>query len=671
MLRKRLLPCLLGSLLAAAVGAAFVSPASAGTYTVNSCGNAGNPGPPDWDWEATGGSTDYTTYFWTMNGCGGSAGIVRHFEPVTIPAGAYFAWKFHAPVGTYIKSTHLVQQIRYRAPGAYDSIIAERADGSRALVSSLVGTGDVNAIQGDQTYDMPASGSPTTSFRAELGCQTVNNCYGNYGGWPGNEWSIWAVATTLTDPSTPSFSAVGGTGWQATPLDGTDTITYSVGDSGSGVSEVRYYVDGVLNASNLSSCTAAVSVPCPLSASGQFLLDTTRLSEGQHTISLIALDWSANATAQADKQLTITVRRPPHASSSAPVATSDPSSNGGGSPAVGDHLTGNAGGWSGDGNTYTYQWQRCDSQGLNCAAIDGATALGYTPTSVDVGHTLVFCVTATNSGGSATSCSAPTPVVVASHPSPASTSDRPGEGAAPASAGGASGGTLVGGSPGGSSPAHGAANGNPAAERVVLTAFTNNRSSAQKVKFGKRASISGRLVGPDGSPISGATLSVQVQTAVPGAAMADSAQVVTGRDGRFTYVAPAGPSRVIRFGYRTYTSDTAFADTTDVRLLVRAGVTMKATPTRVRNRHATVFTGRLLGKPLAKRGVVVDLQVFFRKQWRTFAAPRTNKQGAYRFKYRFMAGAATWKFRARVRRVLEYPYELGYSAKRVKVRVLP
>ena len=98
------------------------------------------------------------------------------------------------------------------------------------------------------------------------------------------------------------------------------------------------------------------------------------------------------------------------------------------------------------------------------------------------------------------------------------------------------------------------------------------------------------------------------------------------------------------------TGETTFVDTTDVNLLVSAGVTMKATPTKVRNRHATVFTGRLLGGPVPRRGVVIDLQVFFRKHWRTFAAPRTNRRGVYRFKYRFMAGAATWRFRARVRR---------------------
>jgi hypothetical protein len=126
----------------------------------------------------------------------------------------------------------------------------------------------------------------------------------------------------------------------------------------------------------------------------------------------------------------------------------------------------------------------------------------------------------------------------------------------------------------------------------------------------------------------------------------------------------------VRIAYRSHTADTSFADTSDVTLLVTAGVTIKATPTKVRNRHATVFTGRLLGKPISKRGVVVDLQVFFRNKWRTFGAPRTNRAGKYRFRYRFMAGAATWKFRARVRRESSYPFIEGYSAKTVKVRVV-
>ena len=190
-----------------------------------------------------------------------------------------------------------------------------------------------------------------------------------------------------------------------------------------------------------------------------------------------------------------------------------------------------------------------------------------------------------------------------------------------------------------------------------------------KVKFGKRVPIRGRLVGPAGAPIAGAILEVQTRTAVPGASVAAAGKVVTASDGRYTYMAPAGPSRVVRIAYRSHSADSSFADTSDVTLLVTAGVTIKATPKKVRNRHATVFTGRLLGKPITRRGVIVDLQVLFRNKWRTFGAPRTNGAGKYRFRYRFMAGAATWKFRARVRRETSYPYLEGFSLKTVKVRV--
>jgi hypothetical protein len=204
---------------------------------------------------------------------------------------------------------------------------------------------------------------------------------------------------------------------------------------------------------------------------------------------------------------------------------------------------------------------------------------------------------------------------------------------------------------------------------VTLSAFVNNKSLVQKVKYGKKVPINGRLLGPNGTPMVDAVISVQTQAAVKGAAMADATRIVTGPDGRFRYVAPAGPSRTVRFAYRSQSEAGSFVDTTDVKLLVSAGVTLKVRPKKVRNKRATTFTGRVLGRPLPKRGVVVDLQVFYRNKWRTIAAPRANKKGVYRFKYRFVAGAATWKFRARVRTDSLYPYELGTSAIK-KVRVV-
>jgi hypothetical protein len=89
-----------------------------------------------------------------------------------------------------------------------------------------------------------------------------------------------------------------------------------------------------------------------------------------------------------------------------------------GTPQVGQVLTANNGTWNSDTTpTYSYQWQRCDTAGNNCAAIPGATAQTYTVQAADVDKTLRVVVTATNSSGSGSATSAQTAVV--SQPGPA------------------------------------------------------------------------------------------------------------------------------------------------------------------------------------------------------------------------------------------------------------
>jgi Ca2+-binding RTX toxin-like protein len=68
----------------------------------------------------------------------------------------------------------------------------------------------------------------------------------------------------------------------------------------------------------------------------------------------------------------------------------------------------------------SFQWLRCDAGGGNCSPIPGATSTTYTPTGPDVGSTLRFRKTATNSSGSQTTDSAPTSQV-ASNANPCST----------------------------------------------------------------------------------------------------------------------------------------------------------------------------------------------------------------------------------------------------------
>jgi hypothetical protein len=93
-----------------------------------------------------------------------------------------------------------------------------------------------------------------------------------------------------------------------------------------------------------------------------------------------------------------------------PASTSPPVVSG--TAQVGQKLTLTQGSWSGSTPmSFSYGWQRCDSNGNNCAAISGATRANYTVASADLGHTLRGFVRASNSFGASTATSVPTAVV--------------------------------------------------------------------------------------------------------------------------------------------------------------------------------------------------------------------------------------------------------------------
>jgi hypothetical protein len=77
----------------------------------------------------------------------------------------------------------------------------------------------------------------------------------------------------------------------------------------------------------------------------------------------------------------------------------------------GQTLTASNGTWSNSPTSFTYQWQRCASDGTGCGDIAGATSKTYTLVSGDTGHTGRVVVTAVNADGKASASSAPTDVV--------------------------------------------------------------------------------------------------------------------------------------------------------------------------------------------------------------------------------------------------------------------
>ena len=80
-------------------------------------------------------------------------------------------------------------------------------------------------------------------------------------------------------------------------------------------------------------------------------------------------------------------------------------------------LNGSRGEWTGS-PTFAYAWQRCNAEGKACVALAGQDLPHYFLRTADVGFTIRFVVTATNSGGSTTAISAFTPVITA-------TADKP------------------------------------------------------------------------------------------------------------------------------------------------------------------------------------------------------------------------------------------------------
>jgi hypothetical protein len=63
--------------------------------------------------------------------------------------------------------------------------------------------------------------------------------------------------------------------------------------------------------------------------------------------------------------------------------------------------------WSSpDKLTFSYQWQRCDSAGANCADIPGANSTAYKLSSADVTHKVTLVVKATDQEAQSTPATA-------------------------------------------------------------------------------------------------------------------------------------------------------------------------------------------------------------------------------------------------------------------------
>ena len=155
-------------------------------------------------------------------------------------------------------------------------------------------------------------------------------------------------------------------------------------------------------------CDADGSGCQPISgqSSSSYLL--TLADEG-HAITVQVSATNTSGTATANAKATAAVAGIPPISTHIPVIA--------GTPAQSTALLMKSYTWqTSPDTTFSYSWQRCDGTGSGCQPIAGASALGYTPSSADIGHTLIAVASASNPDGTRNALSVPSAAVLPAVP---------------------------------------------------------------------------------------------------------------------------------------------------------------------------------------------------------------------------------------------------------------
>jgi hypothetical protein len=131
-------------------------------------------------------------------------------------------------------------------------------------------------------------------------------------------------------------------------------------------------------------------------------------ADKDYTLVVHEIATSPGRSATADSAASAVADQPLPVASILPVVS--------GTPARAANLQATRGSWANDPTHYAYAWMRCDSAGDDCAPIPGATRTSYVLQAADVGSTVTFAVTATNTQGSTVAVAPPTVVVAAVFP---------------------------------------------------------------------------------------------------------------------------------------------------------------------------------------------------------------------------------------------------------------
>ena len=330
----------LGIVLAVALGGFVSLPAASahaaiGSYEVSACNYAPEAVNNSWTWSTTdpsqpdhyaehancpyvlgdgGGAVDQEGGLSTTDALGLSSGA---------PPGTSAGWTFTAPAGTTTTGItyerdigHMIDPDNYWSP-------ALRADGT-----IVPGETCLDSVQNGETCSVggppgeggePATITGLSAHQLSVGivCQAPSGEECVTGATEHKVWAATYGATvTLSDPTPPTLIAPAGALWGSGEAGGfhkgTESVTTSAQDVGGGVQSIVLAADGRPVETYNAPCNFTYPQPCPSSTGAQTLtLPTTELSDGTHTLTLVAIDAAGNQSTVASEQITVDNSPPP------------------------------------------------------------------------------------------------------------------------------------------------------------------------------------------------------------------------------------------------------------------------------------------------------------------------------------------------------------------------
>lgn len=208
---------------------------------------------------------------------------------------------------------------------------------------------------------------------------------------------------------------------------------------------------------------------------------------------------------------------------------------------------------------------------------------------------------------------------------------------------------------------------------TLESSFASGGEAQQTLAYGEASRVEGRLLDAEGKPLAGKRI-VVTQEMQAGALYPDrKGDDLTDENGRFSTQIPPGPSGIVTAAYEGSPKYLASSDETG-RITVKSAAAFRAVRKRVPEGKAVRFRGtvRHLDAEIPRGGKQVEVQVRLGSRWDTVKqAFRTKPDGRYRFRYRFgrhYTQDARFKFRLKVPGEGDWPYA-GIATKPRKVTV--